>query len=92
MSWILKKIVHNEAMRTDPKEIYGWRVYALACSVSPIFPRTVMSSLMAYVGMLWRNAFWNGLGYHRWCPNDGSIQSVSHSFLLRSQYQELEFI
>ncbi|CAI7631489.1 unnamed protein product [Penicillium pancosmium] len=32
MSWILKKIVHNEAMRTDPKEIYGWRVYALACS------------------------------------------------------------
>lgn len=34
MSWPLQKIVHNEAMRTDPKEIYGWRVYALACSVS----------------------------------------------------------
>ncbi|OKO93929.1 hypothetical protein PENSUB_12208 [Penicillium subrubescens] len=34
MSWFLQKIVHNEAMRTDPKEIYGWRVYALACSVS----------------------------------------------------------
>ncbi|KAJ5085540.1 hypothetical protein N7532_010311 [Penicillium argentinense] len=32
MSWLLQKIVHNEAMRTDPKEIYGWRVYALACS------------------------------------------------------------
>ncbi|EPS27630.1 hypothetical protein PDE_02574 [Penicillium oxalicum 114-2] len=32
MSWFLQKIVHNEAMRTDPKEIYGWRVYALACS------------------------------------------------------------
>ncbi|KAJ5224111.1 hypothetical protein N7468_008653 [Penicillium chermesinum] len=32
MSWILQKIVHNEAMRTDPPEIYGWRVYLLACS------------------------------------------------------------
>ncbi|KAI9375396.1 general substrate transporter [Aspergillus egyptiacus] len=32
MSFILKRLVHNEAMRTDPPEIYGWRVYALACS------------------------------------------------------------
>ncbi|RJE23707.1 MFS quinate transporter [Aspergillus sclerotialis] len=32
MSFLLKRIVHNEAMRSDPKEIYGWRVYALACS------------------------------------------------------------
>ncbi|KAL4760789.1 sugar porter family MFS transporter [Aspergillus foveolatus] len=32
MSFILSKLVHNEAMRTDPREIYGWRVYALACS------------------------------------------------------------
>ncbi|KAJ5774556.1 General substrate transporter [Penicillium paradoxum] len=32
MSWLLKKIVHNEAMREDPKEIYGWRVFALAGS------------------------------------------------------------
>ncbi|KAL2000978.1 hypothetical protein VTN02DRAFT_2379 [Thermoascus thermophilus] len=32
MSFLLRKIVHNEAMRSDPKEIYGWRVYALACS------------------------------------------------------------
>lgn len=37
MSWLLQKIVHNEAMRTDPKEIYGWRVYMLACSVGPFF-------------------------------------------------------
>ncbi|KAM0329471.1 hypothetical protein ACHAQA_004780 [Verticillium albo-atrum] len=29
---ILKKIVHNEAMQTDPHEIYSWRVLALACS------------------------------------------------------------
>ena len=34
MSWFLKKIVHNEAMKEDPKEIYGWRVFMLAGSVS----------------------------------------------------------
>ncbi|GAB1202712.1 hypothetical protein APSETT445_001333 [Aspergillus pseudonomiae] len=34
MSVILRRLVHNEAMREDPKEIYGWRVYMLACSVS----------------------------------------------------------
>ncbi|CRG91365.1 putative quinate permease [Talaromyces islandicus] len=32
MSFLLRKIVHNEAMKSDPKEIYGWRVYLLACS------------------------------------------------------------
>lgn len=30
---ILQKIVRNEAMASDPPEIYGWRVYLLACSV-----------------------------------------------------------
>ncbi|KAH6695770.1 quinate permease [Plectosphaerella plurivora] len=29
---LLKKIVHNDAMQTDPHEIYSWRVLALACS------------------------------------------------------------
>ncbi|KAI0169981.1 general substrate transporter [Hypoxylon sp. FL1284] len=32
MSSVLRYIVKNEAMKTDPKEIYGWRVYLLACS------------------------------------------------------------
>ncbi|KAJ6092979.1 hypothetical protein N7486_008268 [Penicillium sp. IBT 16267x] len=32
MSGLLQRIVHNEAMKMDPKEIYGWRVYLLACS------------------------------------------------------------
>ncbi|KAI0474160.1 general substrate transporter [Xylariaceae sp. FL0804] len=32
MTSLLRKIVKNEAMLTDPKEIYGWRVYMLACS------------------------------------------------------------
>jgi len=31
---LLQKIVKNEAMASDPPQIYGWRVYLLACSVS----------------------------------------------------------
>lgn len=31
MARILRSIVRNDAMRTDPDEIYGWRVFALAC-------------------------------------------------------------
>ena len=27
---ILRRIVKNEAMRCDPPEIYGWRVFALS--------------------------------------------------------------
>lgn len=29
---MLQKIVKNDAMAHDPPEIYGWRVYLLACS------------------------------------------------------------
>ncbi|KAK5993690.1 MFS-type transporter qa-x [Cladobotryum mycophilum] len=29
---VLRKIVRNDAMRTDPEEIYGWRVFALVFS------------------------------------------------------------
>ncbi|KAL2022106.1 hypothetical protein VTK56DRAFT_6150 [Thermocarpiscus australiensis] len=29
---ILRKIVRNQAMASDPEQIYGWRVYLLACS------------------------------------------------------------
>ncbi|KND93422.1 Quinate permease [Tolypocladium ophioglossoides CBS 100239] len=32
MAKILRSIVRNDAMRTDPEEIYGWRVFALVCS------------------------------------------------------------
>ncbi|KAF2150894.1 general substrate transporter [Myriangium duriaei CBS 260.36] len=28
----LQRVVHNEAIKNDPPEIYGWRVYFLACS------------------------------------------------------------
>jgi len=29
---LLQRVVKNEAMKNDPPEIYGWRVFALACS------------------------------------------------------------
>lgn len=29
---LLQHVVKNEAMKNDPPEIYGWRVFALACS------------------------------------------------------------
>jgi hypothetical protein len=32
MSGFLRKVVRNDAMKEDPPEIYGWRVYALAVS------------------------------------------------------------
>lgn len=35
---LLTKLVHNDAIKQDPKEIYGWRVYALACSVCTTVP------------------------------------------------------
>ncbi|KFY10736.1 hypothetical protein V492_04876 [Pseudogymnoascus sp. VKM F-4246] len=31
---ILQLIIRNDAMKTDPHEIYGWRVFAVACSAS----------------------------------------------------------
>lgn len=34
MASLLRKIVKNDAMLTDPTEIYNWRVFVLACCVS----------------------------------------------------------
>ncbi len=31
MSFI-RKIVHNDAVKLDPPEVYNWRVFALACA------------------------------------------------------------
>ena len=33
---LLRKIVKNEAMQTDPDAIYNWRVFVVAASVSTI--------------------------------------------------------
>lgn len=30
----LQTFVRNDAMKTDPPEIYNWRVFLLACAVS----------------------------------------------------------
>ncbi len=32
MAKFLRSVVRNDAMRQDPDEIYGWRVFALACA------------------------------------------------------------
>ena len=32
----LRTLVHNEAMKDDPIEIYGFRIYVLVCSVSAL--------------------------------------------------------
>lgn len=29
---LLQKIVRNESMKTDPPEVYNWRVFLLACA------------------------------------------------------------
>ncbi|XMA12209.1 hypothetical protein WAI453_005000 [Rhynchosporium graminicola] len=29
---LLQRVVKNDAMKTDPHEIYGWRIFVLACS------------------------------------------------------------
>lgn len=29
---LIQRLVHNNAVKEDPPEIYGWRVFALACS------------------------------------------------------------
>ena len=34
---LLNKIIHNDAIKQDPPEIYGWRVFMLAGSVSSNF-------------------------------------------------------
>ncbi|KAI1864068.1 uncharacterized protein JN550_009088 [Neoarthrinium moseri] len=42
---VLRKIVKNDAMRSDPPEIYGWRVYVLAASVRPPLPSSLQRKL-----------------------------------------------
>lgn len=75
MSWLLQRIVHNEAMRTDPPEIYGWRVYLLACSVCESL-QVAESYAEHIIGLLRRHALWNGLGNHRWSSHDATFHAV----------------
>lgn len=70
---LLQKVVKNDAMRTDPPEIYGWRVFALACSgKAPIPPLTVSSdwSNNLRYSLLWCYDF--RMGYWRNWRNLGA--------------------
>ena len=42
----LQRVVKNDAMKTDPQEIYNWRVLLLACSVrDPLVPSDITRSV-----------------------------------------------
>lgn len=70
---ILQRVVKNDAMKSDPPEIYGWRVFVLACTgMAPILPLTVSNSL-TYIrySLLWCYDF--RMGYWRnWRNLDAS--------------------
>jgi len=42
---LFSKAVHNEAMKTDPPEIYGWRALVLAMSVCTILTLNVLTAI-----------------------------------------------
>lgn len=76
---LLQKIVKNDAMKEDPPEIYGWKVYFLAFSVRSLLPTgndlrpTIPGVLRRHVvrRRLW-NYWWRA---HSPCIQDVSIQS-----------------
>lgn len=76
MSWLLQKIVHNEAMKADPKEIYGWRVFMLACSVSLLHALVLKRVSDTSLGLFWRDVVWHGLRDHWRCSHHATIPSV----------------
>lgn len=60
----LQKIIRNDAMKTDPHEIYNWRVFALACSVSVNFFFQRQSCADEMTGLFWWHALRHGYWYH----------------------------
>ena len=77
MAFILRKLVHNEAMRTDPPEIYGWRVWALACSVSSL--PFIQDIQLTDAGMLRRHVVRHGNRHYWRCPHHEAIHGVCFS-------------
>jgi hypothetical protein len=49
---LLSRIVKNEAMKSDPQEIYGWRVFMLACSGTSCINHTRHNHAVGPVGIL----------------------------------------
>lgn len=33
----MRKIVRNDAIKSDPPEVYNWRAFALAAAVRPLY-------------------------------------------------------
>lgn len=75
---ILKFIIHNDAFRDDPPEIYGWRVSALAFSVSPSFLDAVddLADGGPTPGLLRRDVVRDGYRRHRWHIGAPDLSSV----------------
>lgn len=85
---LLQKIVKNDAMKEDPPEIYGWKVYFLAFSVRYMLCACIESCLTV-IGMLRWYAVWCRFRYHRRCSHSTRIQDVSvHSYFDR-KYAEI---
>lgn len=55
----MRLLIHNDAIKNDPPEIYGWRVYALALSVGLEMLLDMLAELTS-AGLLRRNVIWNG--------------------------------
>lgn len=62
----LQYIIRNDAMKTDPHEIYNWRVFALACAVrlpsilSIEEEQNIDFNSDVTTGLLWRNTLRHG--------------------------------
>lgn len=74
MTFILRKIIKNDAMINDPHEVYNWRVYAVAASVSYEFSLIVSlytlewrGTNLRWPGLFWRHVFRMGQRRYRWC-------------------------
>jgi hypothetical protein len=76
MGGLLAKIVRNDAMKSDPPEIYNWRVYVLSCSVSFFSSRLSSGRVLTLPGMFCWWTVWYGHWYHRRCFEDGHIPKV----------------
>lgn len=66
---ILQKIVKNDAMKSDPAEIYGWRVFALTASAC-FGGATFGIDIGEYNSKIFRDKHRTDSithRYHRWC-------------------------
>lgn len=76
---IVQRIIRNDAAKSDPKEIYNWRVYLLCASVSfdPVHVIARVSKADLGLGLLWRHAVRDGHGLALFY----AFKSLSHAEL-----------